>query len=183
MEIGTSGRHWQTGLHTPAAFRGPQLPDVDEVWRGGSVMGGNIWQDNGDDSFNQLAEPGGPGYSYLDLYLMGLLAEQDVPDFFVIENLVSSGETWTGNRVSLTIADYIAENGPRLPAFGDSQKEFNIGFAGIVQNGELPSSMMIERLAGIREVWQDYWPIATGGVSTMTSEPIPQVIFSSGFED
>ena len=146
-------------------------------------MGGNNWQDNGDGSFTQLAEPGGPGYSYLDLYLMGLLAEQDVPDFFLIENLVSSGGTWTGNRVSLTIGNYIAENGPRLPPFENSQKEFNIGFVGIVQSGELPSSMMIERLAGIRQVWLEYWPIATGGISTMTSEPIKQVIFSNGFED
>ena len=104
---------------------------------------------------------------------MGFLAEQDVPDFFVIENLVTSGAVTTGNRVNLTIGNFIAENGTRLPAVEDSQKDFNIGFVGIVQNGELPSLMMIERMTGIRRVWLDYWPTAPGGVSTMTSTPVP----------
>ena len=136
-------------------------------------MGGDNGKENGDDTLSSTVDFGGPGYYYLDLYLMGLLAEQDVPDFFLIENLDTSGGAITGNRVSLTIGDYIAENGPRLPAFEDSQKEFNIAFVGIVQNGELPSLMMIERMTGIQQVWLDYWPIATGGVSTMTSSPNP----------
>ena len=135
-------------------------------------MGGDNWQDNGDGTFTLTVDYGGPGYSFLDLYLMGLLAEQDVPDFFVIENLefLENGDA-SGNRVDLNIGNYIAENGPRLPAFEDSQKEFNIAFVGIVQSGEVPSAMMIERLTGIRQVWLEYWPTATGGVSTMTSTP------------
>ncbi|MCZ6859714.1 MAG: hypothetical protein O7I42_05460 [Alphaproteobacteria bacterium] len=173
VEIGNTNGHWQIGLHAPVAFRAPRDPSVDEGWQPASVMGVYHWLDNKDGTFTPLADPGGPGYSYLDLYLLGLLAEHDVPDFFLIENLVSSGGTYTGNRVNLTIGNYIAENGPRSPMFDTSQKDFNIGFVGIVQNGELPSLIMIERMAGIRQVWLEYWPTATGGVSTMTSTPYP----------
>ena len=166
VEIGDSGGHWQFGLHTPAAFPPFEGPAA-------SPMFGAFWQDNGDGTFTQLSTLGA-GYSYLDLYLMGFLAEESVPDFFIIQNRVSlGGAVSSGNRLNLTVGNYIAENGPRWPAFEDSQKEFNIGFVGIVQNGELPSSMMIERMTGIRQVWLDFWPDATGGVSTMTSTPNP----------
>lgn len=144
-----------------------------------SPMGGNYWQDNGDGTFTRLAFSGvqATGYSYLDLYLMGFLAEQDVPDFFLIQNASFVGtdgdgnEIWSGNRLNLTAGNEIAFNGPRLPVFESSQRDFNTGFVGIVQNGDLPSSMLLERTAGGRQEWLKYWLTATGGVSTMRSSP------------
>jgi len=176
VEIG-GGLHWVSSLHAPVPFRAPDN-------QAASIMGGSNIQDNGDGTFTGLPCSGDcgvnilrftqPGYSYLDLYLMGFLAPQDVPDFFVIQNaeLLENGDA-SGNRINLTIDNFIAENGPRSPSFDTSQKDFNIGFVGIVQNGELPSLIMIERMAGIRQVWLEFWPTATGGVSTMTSTPNP----------
>ncbi len=135
-------------------------------------MGGNYWQDNGDGTFTRLNQSVFIGYSYLDLYLMGFLAEQDVPDFFLIENFGGvANPIVSGNRLNLTVGNVIAHNGPRLPSFENSQKDFNMGFVGIVQNQQLPSLMLLERMAGVRQEWLEFWPIATGGVSTMTSSP------------
>ena len=145
-------------------------------------MGGSYWQDNGDGTFSLLSRPfiQATGYSYLDLYLMGFLAEQDVPDFFLIENLNGVGTDSngnlisSGNRINITVGNEIAYNGPRRytpPDFASSQKDFNTGFVGLVQNQQLPSSMLLERMAGGRQEWLKFWPAATGGVSTMRSSP------------
>ena len=177
IRIGDPGPHWLQALHAPVAFPISQNTAA-------SIMGGNYWQDNGDGTFTRLTQPFFPGYSYLDLYLMGFLAEQDVPDFFVIENFSDEGRPIeSGNRLNLTVGDVIEYTGPRLPSFENSQKDFNMGFVGIVQNQQLPSLMLLERLAGARQEWLEFWPVATGGVSTMTSDPKPDVIFSDGFED
>ncbi len=174
IRIGDPTGHWLSGLHAPVAF--PVSESVEA-----STMGGNYWQDNGDGTFTLLARccEQATGYSYLDLYMMGFLAEQDVPDFFLIQNLSFVGtdgdgnEIWSGNRLNLTVGNEIAFNGPRLPVFESSQRDFNTGFVGIVQNGNLPSVMLVERMAGGRQEWLKFWSAATGGVSTMRSSPTP----------
>jgi hypothetical protein len=40
------------------------------------------------------------GYSYLDLYLMGLLTPSEVPDFFILRNLVTAGRDGNAIRSS-----------------------------------------------------------------------------------
>ncbi|HEX7118513.1 MAG TPA: hypothetical protein VF212_06995 [Longimicrobiales bacterium] len=163
--------HWRLGLHAPAAF--PYRRPVEA-----STMGGAVWQDNGDGTYTLLADNffvPASGYSHLDLYLMGLLPPADVPDFFVLTNLARVGTdaqgrpVYTGDKVTITIEDFIAMNGQRWPPFEKSQKRFNTGFVGLVLNGQEPSAELIERMNGIRETWIDYWSKVTGGVSTMTA--------------
>lgn len=166
IRIGTI--HWLPGLHTPVAF--PVQPNQTTT--------GNYWQDNGDGTFTILStHDDHTGFTHLDLYLMGFLREQDVPDFFFIQNLNSVGDdgsgnqVWSGNRLDLTIADHLAFHGPRLPAYDSAQKVFNSGFVGIVQDQQLPSLLQIERLEGARLKWIEFWPAATGSEATMTSSP------------
>lgn len=40
------------------------------------------------------------GYSSLDLYLMGLISATEVPDFFILRNLVEVGKDAHGHRYS-----------------------------------------------------------------------------------
>ena len=172
VAIGDNGHHWVIGLHTPVAFPITQSTEA-------SVMNGSYWQDNGNGTFTILSEPffQARGYSYLDLYLMGFLPKESVPDFFVIQNIALEGsdgdgnQLWSGDRLNISVDDEIAANGPRLPPFEDSQKVFNIGFVGIVQHESVPSAILLERMTGIRPEWRNFWPVATGGVSTMTSLP------------
>jgi hypothetical protein len=60
-----------------------------------STLGGGVWQDDLDGTFTQLRDGyfvPATGYSYLDLDLMGLISAAEVPDFFLLKNLVRVGK-------------------------------------------------------------------------------------------
>ena len=108
---------------------------------------GKFWTDNGDGTFtlDQIDfNYANSAYSYLDLYFMGLLPQDEVPDFFLIQNLAHVGfdsnnkPIYSGDRLDITVENVIPANGPRLPAFETSQKDFNLGLIGIVCQGLLP---------------------------------------------
>jgi hypothetical protein len=117
------------------------------------------------------------GWSYLELYLMGLAAPSEVPDFFLLRNLVPAGRDANGrpifkaDRTKITVQDVIAAEGPRLPDVDRAQKKFNTGMVVIVEHGATPSRELIERTNGIKEEWIKYWTTTTGGRSTMTTNP------------
>jgi hypothetical protein len=165
--------HWARGLQAPVAF--PYLRPTEA-----SAMGGGVWQDNLDGTYTQLDDDyyvPATGWSYLDLYLMGLATPAEVPDFFILRNLVAAGRDANGHpifkadRVKLTIQDVVAAEGPRSPGVEKSQKQFNTGIVVIVEHGQKPSKELIERANGIRERWIDYWSVTTGRRSTMTATP------------
>jgi hypothetical protein len=164
--------HWARGVHTPVAFPFQRPTEA-------SAMGGSVWQDNLDGTFTQLDDDyyvPATGYSYLDLYLMGLISAAEVPDFFMLKNLVASGKDANGHpifkadRVKITIQDVIAAEGPRVPDVEHSQRLFNTGMVLIVEHGKQPSKALVERVNGIRQEWIKYWQITTGGRSSMTAE-------------
>jgi hypothetical protein len=117
------------------------------------------------------------GWSYLDLYLMGLMAPSEVPDFFILPKLERAGEDANGNpiyraeRTKITIDDVIPVEGKRLPDVDHSQRDFNTGMVLVVEHGKKPSAELIERVDGIRKQWMDYWATTTGHRSRMTTEP------------
>jgi hypothetical protein len=167
--------HWARGLQAPVAF--PYQRPVEA-----SAMGGGVWQDNLDGTFTQLDDDyyvPATGWSYLDLYLMGLIAASEVPDFFMLRNLVPAGRDANGggrpmfkaDRTKITLQDVIAVEGPRLPDVEHSQKAFNTGLVLVVEHGKTPSRELIERVNGIRLRWIDYWTTTTGHRSTMTASP------------
>ncbi len=80
--------HWARGLQAIVPF--PYVRPSEA-----SIMGGGVWQDNFDGTFTQLDDDyyvPATGYSYLDLYLMGLISPAEVPDFFILRNLVPTGK-------------------------------------------------------------------------------------------
>ena len=165
--------HWTKGLQAPVAF--PYQRPVEA-----SAMGGGVWQDNYDGTFTQLDDDyyvPATGWSYLDLYLMGFISAAEVPDFFILRNLVPAGRDANGHpiykadRTKITIQNVIAAEGPRLPDVDKSQKNFNTGMVVVVEHGKTPSRELIERTNGIRERWMDYWSTTTGHRSTMTTNP------------
>jgi hypothetical protein len=165
--------HWARGLQAQAAF--PYQRPVEA-----SAMGGGVWQDNFDGTYTQLDDDyyvPATGWSYLDLYLMGLISAAEVPDFFLLRNLAPAGRDSNGHpifkadRVKITIQDVIAVEGPRVPAVDQSQKSFNTGIVLMVEHGNKPSRELIERANGIREAWIDYWATTTGHRSSMTVNP------------
>src|SRR5579875_1434569 len=166
--------HWARGLQAPAAF--PYQRPVEA-----SAMGGGVWQDNFDGTFTQLDDDyyvPATGYSYLDLYLMGLIAPTEVPDFFLLRNLTPVGHDANGHpifradRVKVTINDVISVEGPRLPDVYHSQRKFNTGIVVMVEHGNRPSPELLERANGIAKAWIDYWGTVTNHRASMTVNPL-----------
>jgi hypothetical protein len=165
--------HWARGLHAPVAF--PYQRPVEA-----SLMGGSVWQDNLDGTYTQLDDDyyvPATGWSYLDLYLMGFIAPSEVPDFFILRNLVAAGHDannrpiFKADRTKVTIQDVIAAEGPRMPDVDHSQKNFNTGMVVVVEHGKTPSKELLDRTEGIRVRWMDYWTTTTGHRSSMTTIP------------
>ncbi len=165
--------HWAKGLQVPVAF--PYQRPIEA-----SAMGGGFWQDNFDGTYTQLDDDyyvPATGYSYLDLYLMGLISAAEVPDFFLLQNLVPAGRDTNGHpifkaeRTKLTIQDVIAVEGPRLPDVDHSQRNFNTGIVVMVEHGRSPSHDLVARADAIRQRWIDYWEKTTGHRTSMTTNP------------
>jgi hypothetical protein len=165
--------HWAFGLQARAAF--PYRRPTEA-----SIMGGGVWQDNFDGTYTQLDDNyyvPATGWSYLDLYLMGLVSPAEVPDFFLLRNVVPVGKDANGHpifkadRTKITIQDVIADEGPRLPAVDKSQRHFNTGMVMVVQHGAQPSPELIERTEAIRKLWIEYFSMTTGRRASMTANP------------
>lgn len=165
--------HWAPGLETPVAF--PYSLPIEA-----STLGGGVWQDNFDGTYTRLRDGyfvPATGYSYLDLYLMGLISVAEVPDFFLLGNLVPAGKDANGHpvfraeRTKVTIEDVIAAEGPRLPDVDHSQREFNTGIVIVIEHGQKPSLELIERASGIRQRWIQFWETATEHRASMTVTP------------
>jgi hypothetical protein len=165
--------HWATGLQARVPF--PYVRPTEA-----SIMGGGVWLDNFDGTYTQLDDDyyvPATGWSYLDLYLMGLISPAEVPDFFILRNLVPAGKDANGHRIfkadrtKVTIQDVIAAEGERSPGVDKSQRQFNTGMVIVVQHGEKPSSELIERTEAIRKLWIDYFSITTGRRASMTANP------------
>jgi len=143
-------------------------------------MGGGVWPNNFDGMYTQLDDDycvPATGSSYLDLYWMGLISPAEVPDFFILRNLVPAGKDANGHpifktdRTKVTIQDVIAAEGPRVPAVDQWQRRFNTGMVMVVQHSAKPSSELIERTNGIRKQWMEYFSITTGRRASMTANP------------
>jgi hypothetical protein len=165
--------HWARGLQAPAAF--PYQRPIEA-----SAMGGGVWQDNLDGTFTQLDDDyyvPATGYSYLDLYLMGLISAAEVPDFFILRNLVPAGKDSNGHpifkadRTKVAIQDVIAVEGARSPDVDHSQRKFNTGMVIMVEHRKVPSPEVIERANAIGRQWIDYWETITGHRASMTTNP------------
>ncbi len=165
--------HWVRGLQAPAAFPYQRPTEA-------SIMGGGVWQDNHNGTYTQLDDNyyvPATGYSYLDLYNMGLIAPSEVPNFFLLSHLVPDGHDAFGHpifkadRTDITIQDVIAADGPREPNVEHAQKLFNTGMVVIVMHGAKPSALLRQRTDGIRLRWMDYFSTVTGHRAVMTTNP------------
>jgi hypothetical protein len=164
--------HWTTGLQAPAAFPYQRPSEA-------SAMGGGVWQDNLDGTFTQLDDDyyvPATGWSYLDLYLMGLISPSEVPDFFLLRHMVAQGSDSNGHaifkadRTKITIDDVIAAEGPREPDVDHAQKRFNTGMVVVLEHGHDAPAQLVHDVEGIRLRWMDYWETTTGHRSAMTAD-------------
>ncbi len=83
-----------------------------------------------DGAYQVNATPLTNEFNDLELYLMGLLPANQVPEHFIFNNqnqTATPGGTLQGPVTRFTINDIIARNGQRVPAFGAAPTQFRLG--------------------------------------------------------
>ena len=167
----TTGSHWKSELHLPAAF--PWRTDAG-VHR--SAMGGNYWHENEDGTFTQKSTNFSVrGFSWLDLYAMGLAEASEVPDMFLVQNreYIGSGR-YKAEKEIVSIEQILEAEGLRQPAYANAQKDFNVGFVYILAPGQEPSRELLDLHARFRDEALAHWFHVTGGRSRLTTDiPVP----------
>ena len=158
--------HWRDDLAHPLAFH----------WRNeveASLMGGANWIEHSNGTFMRAGA--WLGLSWLDLYLMGLADASEVPDMMILHSLRTlpgQDPYWglhTAEKEIVTIAQIIAEEGPRLPNELHAKKTLNVGFVYLLDPGKIPSPDLFSLHAEYRERAMQYWFHITGGRSQITS--------------
>ena len=165
----TGGSHWAFVLHAPAPFSWDSAEN-------GSVMGGAFWRDNPDGTFSPTVGwwTKAGGFSWLDLYLMGLATPEEVPDMFMLRDLqqLTSDRTgpYAGDKEIVTMEQIIAAIGPRNPPPERARKVFNVGFVYFLLPGETPDPGLLREHANYRDRALDHWHHLTGGRGLLTTE-------------
>ena len=176
MQTAEHGAHWALEVHAPASF----------PWReqyNGSVMGGAYWRENSDGTFTATSgwTTRGGGFSWLDLYLMGLATPDEVPDMFILRNLRREGpctaESWECERFGpfaadkeiVTMEQVLAAMGPRNPPAERARKAYNMGFVYFLLPGQTPDPELLRKHAEYRDRALEHWRHITGGRSQLTT--------------
>jgi hypothetical protein len=169
------GGHPAQYVHTPAAFR--VYTDRDS-----STMGGSNFVDHGDGTFSTPDEYGYYGYSWHDLYLMGLAAPEEVEDWYYIANTdpplggayyPAPEVTVSGSRRNVTIDDVVRAMGPRDPGVATSQKRFKVVYVLLSLPGTEASPEAIDELNVQRKWFERMFKVATGHRGEVDTTLVP----------
>lgn len=151
-------------VHNPAAFA--VTPDLEQA----SVMGGGFFTMQQDGKYRARAI--NVGYSWTDLYLMGLAAPEEVqPWFYLAEtNPPLAQEYWpvdnmvvTGLKRDVNVQQIIDVHGARNPSAAMSQKTFRVVFILVTEEGKEPTADEIAKLNTWRSIMERNFSAATGG--------------------
>ncbi|HVE72864.1 MAG TPA: hypothetical protein VNI54_15970 [Thermoanaerobaculia bacterium] len=166
-ENGTTGRilnpisaHPAAYVHTASAF--PVYAEKES-----SVMGGAYFTPQPDGTYK--AHVANFGFSWTDLYLMGLAAPEEVPDWFYIANTNLPQAYWpvqgaiaNGEKRNVSLSQVTVVHGPRNPSTAIAQKRFRVLFVLATENAE-PTEAEVAKLNEWREVMARNFDLATGG--------------------
>jgi hypothetical protein len=176
--------HWSPFLNTPAVYPVSQL-FTDTPYTEESVMGGMHAVEHPDGTHTGEVSPWGAatGLSALDLYLMGMIGEEDVPDTVLIRGAVAyqNGRPVTpagdhglegagahgGEVVPVRIGDIIGAGGPRTPPASEAQRRFTLGMYLLYEDGREADRDKLAQARGIEAALVKYFSVATGGRMTV----------------
>lgn len=158
-------------VHTPSAF--PVYGENES-----STMGGAFFTAQPDGTYQ--AYVANYGYSWTDLYLMGLAAPEEVPPWFYIAGTNLPRQYWPqqgaiakGERRNVTIDQVITALGPRNPGAATAPKQFRVLFV-LVTEDEEPTAAEVAKVNEWRALLERDFALATGGrgsVSTTFTPP------------
>lgn len=148
-------------VHTPAAF--PVYGEEES-----SVMGGAYFTPQPDGSHR--AHVANMGYSWTDLYLMGLAGPEEVPPWFYIAGSSLPREYWptegaiaSGEKRVVQLGQVTAVHGARKPSVALSQRQFRVLFVLVTEEGMEPTDAEVAKLNEWRMLLERNFATATGG--------------------
>ena len=158
--------HWSEWLHVPERY--PVWSGfANEPYSTGSVMGGGVWQDNGDGTFTKqdTGYPRAMGLSDLDLYAMGMIPPEEVRPTFLLSDAVETGTrgVFRATKVPVRIEDIVAAMGPRVPAASEQRRVFRLGVYLLHEDGRAPRAEWLARAQSLTKDVVNYFTLATGG--------------------
>jgi hypothetical protein len=157
--------HWSEYLNTPAMISVWRM-FCDKPYVEKSQMEGFVFYE---------ARPGvffrqipawniASGFSALDLYVMGLIPPEEVPDTFLIAHPEErTGQEIWGEKAPVRIQDVIAAEGPRVPGVRDSQKDFMVALYLLHEGNREVNADKLKQAEGIERSLVEYYRVATGG--------------------
>lgn len=141
-----------------------------------SVMGGGHFTNLGGNRYR--ARSLRYGYSWTDLYLMGLAAPEEVPSWFYLSGtnpelprayFPDDGIEVTGTKHDVTLQQVIDAQGPRIPSSAASQRHFRVLFVLVTDPGKEPSAEEIAKIESLRAKMERDFSIVTGGRGQVTT--------------
>ncbi len=150
-------------VHTPAAF-----PVYSE--REASVMGGAYFTPLQNGMYEARAK--NAGFSWTDLYLMGLASPAEVEPWFYLANTTpplptaywpQDGAIVNGQLRPVNVNQIIDAHGPRQPDASLSQKRFRVLFVLVTEHGGPPSEEDAAQMNEWRAILERDFHLATGG--------------------
>ncbi len=133
-------------------------------------MGGGFFTRQSDGSYRARAL--NAGYSWTDLYLMGLASPEEVQPWFYLANTnpplplaywPPDNIVVEGTRHDVNVNQIIAAHGARNPTVNWSQKEFRVAFVLVTAPGKDPTDAEVAKLNQWRTLLERNFVIATGG--------------------
>lgn len=180
--LGRTNDHWSFFHHTASATSSVTNPEASSVE-------GNFWQSMGGGQFQTATVT--DGFSALDLYLMGLLPANQVPQFWYISNpnnvnppanpasAPAAGTQARGNQTFVTIQNIIDVEGARDPGFATSPKIFRQAFILLTQQGVDVTQAELNQIERYRVAWENYFAEKTQNRGAVITN-LDNVVFVNG---
>ena len=131
-------------------------------------MGGAVFSEEGGGSYR--THVANRGYSWVDLYLMGLAAPEEVQPWFYLTGTSLRGEYWpddnivvNGTKREVSLSQLTAVHGPRNPSAALAQKTFRVLFVLVSEAGKEPTDEDVAKMNEWRALFERTFSLATGG--------------------
>lgn len=142
-----------------------------------SLMEGNAWRDNASGTFTTV-ESAVNYFTPLDQYLMGLRSAEEVGELSYLstgaelkEILRSkspvSGFSTSAVRKTLSVAQIVEREGPRIPDVVTAPKQFRVAFILLTERGSTPSKGALQKISRYRDSLLSYFSLSTGGRASL----------------
>ena len=144
-----------------------------------SLMEGNAWREGGGGIFTTI-EGEVNYFSPLDQYLMGLRPADEVGEIpylvtdaqvteFLREKSPFSGFSTSAVRKTISVAQIVSREGPRIPDSTTSPKELRVAFILLTEQGTTTSSNTLQKISRYRDALVRYFSVATGERASMNA--------------